>query len=202
MFQHENTMGKNLSAEVLLSICQYSFPISALNGKHNLIPMGLILISKDPVALDSVFCHLIYLDPSVVATNTLGERYGLGTWHEKNIDIITPDGKMSMNEIVVKYGNTNFNVYRKPARPWVIEMIGTALRPFSSKPYINKDKCIKCGICVDSCPVEGKAVKFVHGKNFPPEYDYGKCIRCFCCQEQCPQRAIDVKRPLGLGTRK
>lgn len=68
-----------------------------------------------------------------------------------------------------------------------------ALNLFQKKPYIDTEKCIRCGICVQSCPVDGKAVDFSEGKEKPPVYDYKKCIRCFCCQEMCPKKAIKVK---------
>ena len=56
------------------------------------------------------------------------------------------------------------------------------------------EKCIHCGICVEHCPVPGKAVNFTtEDRNAPPSYDYSKCIRCYCCQEMCPQHAIKVK---------
>ena len=61
----------------------------------------------------------------------------------------------------------------------------------SAKGFTVTEKCIGCGICVQSCPVEGKALQF-RGKK-APEYNYRKCIRCFCCQEMCPQKAIRVK---------
>ena len=44
------------------------------------IPMNVLLFSEDPVALDTVFCHLVYLDPELVPTNVHGEKMGLGTW--------------------------------------------------------------------------------------------------------------------------
>ena len=65
---------------------------------------------------------------------------------------------------------------------------------FQSRPYIIEEKCKKCGVCVESCPVEGKAVRFDNGRRNPPVYDYKKCIRCFCCQEMCPHQAIQVKK--------
>lgn len=166
------------------------------------VEMGLLLFSKDPVAMDSVFCRLVRLDPKLVATNTIGERYGLGTWREENICILTPDGPAEMEDIVKKYGKPDFRVYRGPGRPKVTELLGNVMSPLSSKPFIRSDKCVRCGICVDACPAEGGAVTFANGKDHPPVYDYKKCIRCFCCQEMCPQRAIVVKRPLGLGLRK
>ena len=71
--------------------------------------------------------------------------------------------------------------------------LAKALNIFQKKPYIEPEKCIRCGICVNSCPVPGKAVAFRKGKENPPVYDYKKCIRCFCCQEMCPKKAIKVK---------
>ena len=53
--------------------------------------------------------------------------------------------------------------------------------------------CKKCGICVEACPVEGKALQFKNGRRKPPVYNYHECIRCFCCQEMCPHKAIQVK---------
>ena len=67
------------------------------------------------------------------------------------------------------------------------------LNIFQKKPYIEPERCIRCGICVKSCPVPEKAIDFRKGRENPPVYDYKKCIRCFCCQEMCPEKAIHVK---------
>ena len=163
------------------------------------VKMGVLLFSRDPVALDSVFCRLIHLDPKLVATNTLGERGGLGTWREENIRLLTPDGETSLSALVEKYGNPDFRVYRGPNRPKAMELMGDVLSPALSKPVLQPDKCVRCGVCVETCPVEGGAVTFANGKDHVPVWDYKKCIRCFCCQELCPQRAIAVRRPFGLG---
>ena len=39
-------------------------------------------------------------------------------------------------------------------------MDGEILSYIPEEAYILEDKCIGCGICVDSCPVEEKALKF------------------------------------------
>jgi len=50
---------------------------------------------------------------------------------------------------------------------------------------INKSKCTKCGICVNSCPT--KCISMEENK-FPK---FGKnCIACFNCQLVCPEEAI------------
>lgn len=166
------------------------------------VKMGVLLFSSDPVALDSVFCRLVYLDPKLVATNVCGEREGLGVWREENISVLTPEGPASMAEIVEKYGRPDFRVYRGPSQPKTMALMSSVFSPLLSRPVIDAEKCVRCGVCVDTCPVEGGAVTFAGGKDRVPVYDYRKCIRCFCCQEMCPQRAIFVRRPLGLGTKK
>ena len=162
-------------------------------GSGDPVPMNVILMSTDPVALDSVFSRLIYLKPEMVPTNYHGEKMGLGTWKEENITLLTPECEVSMQEVVDRYGNPDFNVDRTEVRKNIWTRMAGALNIFQKKPYIEADKCIRCGICVQSCPVPGKAVEFRKGKNKPPVYDYKKCIRCFCCQEMCPKKAIKVK---------
>ena len=162
-------------------------------GSGDPVPMNVLLMSTDPVALDSVFSRLVYLKPEMVPTNYHGEKMGLGTWKEEEITLLTPDGEISVAEAVKKYGNPVFNVDRTEVRNNIWTRMAGALNIFQKKPYIEADKCVRCGICVQSCPVPGKAVDFRKGKDKPPVYDYKKCIRCFCCQEMCPKKAIKVK---------
>lgn len=50
---------------------------------------------------------------------------------------------------------------------------------------VNKSKCTKCGICVDSCPTKNISLET---NEFPK---FGKnCIACFNCQLVCPEEAI------------
>ena len=162
-------------------------------GSGDPVQMNVMLMSTDPVALDSVFSRLVYLKPEMVPTNYHGEKMGLGTWKEEEITLLTPDGEISMSEAVKRYGNPQFNVDRTEVRKNIWTRMAGALNIFQKKPYIEADKCVRCGICVQSCPVPGKAVDLRKGKDKPPVYDYKKCIRCFCCQEMCPKKAIKVK---------
>lgn len=157
------------------------------------VPMNMILMSKDPIALDTVFAHLIHLDPQLVPTISHGDRMGLGHSCADEIRIFTPDGEVSVEEAVEKYGRPDFSVDRKKIKSGRMVQLLKLFKPFQKRPYILEDKCRKCGICVESCPVEGKALTFAGGKEHPPKYNYKKCIRCFCCQEMCPYQAIHVK---------
>lgn len=159
--------------------------------------MGLIIVSADPVAIDTVFARLVDLDPVLVPTNTHGMVAGIGTCNESEIGLkLIDDGVLtdiSFDEMVTRFGKKNFDVRREKDKVNILGLLSRITGRFTRKPYIDADKCVKCGVCVNHCPVRGRAVTFKNGKDNIPVYDYEKCIRCYCCQEICPQQAIKVK---------
>lgn len=152
--------------------------------------MSVILFSTDPVALDATVCRMIKLNPKFVPTIVIGEEAGLGTFYENDIEILGDD--------LESFIDTSFVVRREPVKPFKYESSIRLLRnPLVPKPYIDASKCIKCGLCLDMCPVEPKALFWHKGdKSTPPSYAYKRCIRCYCCQEICPESAIYLKTPL------
>jgi ferredoxin len=52
-------------------------------------------------------------------------------------------------------------------------------------PWVDKNKCIGCGICLRECPVN--AIFLEGGK---AEIDMEKCIRCGKCHDVCLQEAV------------
>src|SRR3989344_1997573 len=55
------------------------------------------------------------------------------------------------------------------------------------EPYIENEKCRKCGKCLHFCPES--AFSFDNSNGFP-EINGRKCIRCLVCVELCPYSAI------------
>ncbi len=153
-------------------------------------PMYLVMASADPVALDSVFCRLVNLDPALVPTNVYGQEYGIGTYEAENIELLTEGGPLSMEDAVSRWGNFDFHVEREQDFQGQLKSIGFLQPLLDRKPYIKKEKCVGCGICIEACPLEEKAI---YKKGRTPAYHYRKCIKCYCCQEMCPEKAIDVK---------
>ena len=160
------------------------------------VKMGVLLASYDPVALDSIFAKLIYVEPETVPTIYYGQRMGLGNGKIESIQILTEKGTVSIEELVNLYGKPEFDVYRGEIKGGGQKKVEWLLKRFRQKPYILEERCIHCGVCVGHCPLEKKALEFKNGKEHPPVYDYQLCIRCFCCQEMCPEKAIEIKTPL------
>jgi uncharacterized protein (DUF362 family)/NAD-dependent dihydropyrimidine dehydrogenase PreA subunit len=161
-------------------------------GSGTPVAMNTLLISQDSIALDSTFARLIDLDINYVPIIIKGTEMGVGVSEDHEIELL--------GDSLEKMLNRSFDVERLPVKDERVSFDGK-IKPFKNlllrKPVINKKLCIKCGICVESCPLEEKALTFSGelGKSFP-KYDYNKCIRCYCCQEMCPKEAIDVKTPL------
>jgi uncharacterized protein (DUF362 family)/Pyruvate/2-oxoacid:ferredoxin oxidoreductase delta subunit len=153
-------------------------------------PMNVLLFSADPVAMDTVFCALVSLDPATVPTCVSGEKYGVGTMRAERIRVMTPEGEITCKEAAEKYGQPDFDVRRdKLSRSFFMKLM--PLLPFlQDRPKVDRKKCVACGLCEKACPVEEKAVHSGNGKK--AVYDYKKCIRCYCCQEMCPAKAITV----------
>ena len=152
--------------------------------------MNVLLFSTDPIALDATMCRLMNLDPALVLTNRAGAEQGLGTYRSEEINLL---GDHLENFIAKDYvvNREPEQETAKRARPGFLK---EALTP---KPYIVEEKCVRCGICVQMCPVTPKVVNWHDGnKKNPPGYQYDRCIRCYCCQEVCPESAIFVKVPL------
>jgi len=159
------------------------------NGPRNGDPtqMNTILVSKDPVALDAVYCKMIDLEPTRLPTLLYGQKYGLGSY--ENIEIIGED--------VLSFLNKDFDIPRDAVKQTERSKFDILNKYVLRKPFIVKDVCQKCGICVEVCPLEEKALSFKNNdKTIPPLYDYNKCIRCYCCQEMCPYKAIKTKTPV------
>jgi uncharacterized protein (DUF362 family)/ferredoxin len=146
--------------------------------------MNVLLLSSDPIALDSVACKIIDLNPEFVPTSIPGEKAGLGTYHYEQIELIGDD--------VSAFITRDFDVIRKPPVAAASGRISNFIKNQTFPgPAIDKNKCTKCGTCYKVCPLETKAI--VWEKGTVPKHNYNSCIRCYCCQELCPEGAISTR---------
>ena len=54
--------------------------------------------------------------------------------------------------------------------------------------HVEKDRCVKCGICANVCPVGD--IKGGHGE-YPVWLHHKDCLTCFTCYHHCPRHAIE-----------
>lgn len=153
-------------------------------------PLNVLGFSEDPIALDATMCRLIGLDPELVPTISLGTQHGYGEGDERHIEVV--------GDRPETFRNPSFRVNRSAVEDIPKSALLSALmRLWLRQPAIRKKKCVRCGQCVEACPVEHKAVRFPEGnRKQPPRFDYDRCIRCYCCFEVCPEKAVHIRPAL------
>lgn len=155
------------------------------NGPHGGTPrkMNFLLLSAHSLAADAVICHIVGLEPKLLPTIFLEKKYqsildAIEVVGDNIEDFACPDFKMD------RHGMFSLNFLRRT--PFV-------RRLFLSKPVIQAELCIRCGKCLEICPVRPAAI--IMPEKGCPQYLRSKCIHCYCCQEICPKKAIRLKEP-------
>jgi len=165
-------------------------------------PVGLLLGSINPLALDIVACEIIGLrrehNPLLIAAARRG---------------LVPACLDEIEVVGAEISQVRVSDYRLPATMkglgGVLSWWQKPLEPFfkgwlSQSPEVIKKKCIACGICRDSCPVN--AIEIIGKKRKVAHIDDKQCIRCYCCHELCPEGAVGLHqslmhRMLGIGAK-
>jgi uncharacterized protein (DUF362 family)/Pyruvate/2-oxoacid:ferredoxin oxidoreductase delta subunit len=160
-------------------------------GSGELVDVGLLIVSADPVAADAVGCRIMGIDPLSVPQIRIAHESGLGNAHPESIDL--------RGEDLARFVQRSFKV--PPLTPTL------HLPPFAvrfardlvvPRPVIDAALCTRCGECIAACPTTPKSL--AQKDTGVPVYDYAACIRCSCCQETCKHGAISLKQAL-LGPR-
>lgn len=144
-------------------------------------PAGKILISTDPLALDTVAMKMIGLDVSDIPIYDAVRQRNLGEWHLDKIQVLgdyDSPPKLTGFKLPKRFGST-----RKQNYGVLVKLIDF----MRSRPRIDKKLCRGCNICVESCPVQAidKSSKVI---------DYNACIECMCCHELCMHKAVKLKK--------
>jgi uncharacterized protein (DUF362 family)/Pyruvate/2-oxoacid:ferredoxin oxidoreductase delta subunit len=143
--------------------------------------IGLVLAGQYPVSLDVVCGEIVGVSALQVPVTRVASVAGIGQSRMENIPILgEPVDKVKIKDFVLpQQMHTEW-----PIPEWARRLLKEAL---TTRPVINHDICIGCGICRDDCP-RGAVSNGDSGMTI----DYRNCIRCFCCQEFCPKGAITV----------
>ncbi|MBS3098072.1 DUF362 domain-containing protein [Candidatus Woesearchaeota archaeon] len=139
---------------------------------------GLILASKDAVALDIVASKIIGFSPMDIYTNRYAIKRKLFTDYN-NVEVI------GEKNISIRYEQPSTIIRKVP--DFIAAIVRRIIIP---RPYCNTKKCTKCATCFKVCPV--KAIEMLPY----PVFNRSKCILCYCCIENCPENAIILKKPI------
>ncbi len=151
--------------------------------------VGLIIASKDSVAMDTVASTIIGFEPMAIPTIRFAHQRGLGN---AELDTINVVGETIENVSVPDFqkpssGAQDFAGKYLP-NFLLAMMFDNTCSTFST---VNHSNCTRCYECVRNCPAG--AMSKETGKVI---VDKKKCIGCFCCDEVCDFEAIEMKRSL------
>lgn len=142
-------------------------------------PVGLVLASADPVALDAVAAAVAGFAPGEVATTRIAAARGLGAAALEEIAI----AGVPLDEAVTPLRKPTSYKRNLPAF-----LFALADRLTRVQPVCDRELCSRCENCAKSCPVGAIRMSPY------PEIDRERCIECYCCNELCPDNAMRLKR--------
>lgn len=160
------------------------------NGPSFGVPrkMDILMTSLSPFAIDVVAEHVIGFDDTVLTTKIAAER-----------NICPSDiGKINLiGDDIEQFRVADFLEPDSKSGKFLKElpniMGGRLASFFEPRPKINTKKCVGCGRCAKSCPMQTIKVVGKDGKRHA-SINKRKCIKCYCCQELCPFDAVDTKQ--------
>lgn len=149
---------------------------------------GRILMGYDAVAVDAIGGWMLGYEPSDIHTTRIAGEMGLGESSLENIELFGSELK-DLFGYDIKQVKTIYSVTEKLSSPIFSFLSKRLVKLIKIYPEIDDEKCIRCEICLRSCPKS--AIIKVNGKM---KIDYKRCISCYCCHELCPQKAVNIKR--------
>lgn len=151
--------------------------------------VGVILASKNAVALDAVATKITGFNPMDIYTTQNAHQRGLGTAKIEEIEVVGE----KIHEVEAK----NFK-HSAIAIGLLQRKIPSFLHAYFQDqltliPKVKIDKCTVCMECISICPLG--AAKLDRNTAW---IDKSLCIHCMCCHEVCRFQAIKLKqRPAG-----
>jgi len=155
------------------------------NGPGNGTPrkIGIIMAGTDCVAMDRVVCEIVGIPGDRLFTTNAASRLGIGEWRLDHIEVIGVD--------IAEVKQDNFVLPRSARLDWGNSRLlgGIIAKAVVSRPYVKKEECKNCKVCVEACPP-----KAMYLKGNKIKINYHQCIHCYCCHELCPYGAVGIKR--------
>ncbi len=141
---------------------------------------GKVLISEDPLALDVVAAKMVGMKVEDIPILETARKRNLG---ESRLEKITLAGDLNQ---IPRLENFKLPKRFRETKKRNSKALVKVIEFFNTHPRINLNKCKKCNMCVESCPVQAidKETKRIN---------YDICIECMCCHELCLFKAVELK---------
>lgn len=159
--------------------------VTAMQGEGptagEVYPASKILLSQDPLALDTVATAMLGMEIDDVPILVSARERGLGEANLNRIEIsgdhVTPPRLPDF-----RYPK-RFRSSKSGNHAVLVRLINF----LKTRPKINPKVCKDCQMCVESCPVQAIDEQ-------TKKIDYQRCIECMCCHELCLHQAVELKR--------
>ncbi|OGC12365.1 hypothetical protein A3K48_07935 [candidate division WOR-1 bacterium RIFOXYA12_FULL_52_29] len=160
--------------------------------------LGAIIASTDGVAVDVIGSSLIGFDPLDIDMIKIAGERGLGNSNLEQIEVLG-----------AAIAELRLTDWARPDRLYKVlkrfpRLAGILAGFIAINPEIDQQKCVKCLVCLKSCPA--KTIKMHPHPLSPSPLPRGKgnkglgvyidlknCIHCFCCHELCQYDAVKLK---------
>jgi uncharacterized protein (DUF362 family)/Pyruvate/2-oxoacid:ferredoxin oxidoreductase delta subunit len=156
--------------------------------------LQVLVAGRDSLAVDLVCCQLVGVKPRDIPHLRLAlEQMGKPSWTLAGEDPgLIKQFRLPQQKALYRFIFWLMYPLDYPYT-WVAErgkhfcttLYGTGL--VGTRPQIQQEKCTRCGVCVEACPlpnvIDLKTLKV----------NYATCQRCLLCYEACPEKAISVQ---------
>jgi len=140
--------------------------------------LGILMGSRDAVALDFTICKMLGIAPNRLLTNKVAKDIGLVN---KSIEIegdLLDIKDFKLPDITpLIFGPKNLHGFMR--------------RHLVQRPVCDDPICKMCGECWKYCPARA-----ITRKKNKLLFDYDKCIRCYCCIEMCPHGVLHAEETM------
>ncbi len=148
--------------------------------------LGLLIASRDAVALDYAQAQIMGYDPLLVPIVSEGIRRGLGE-KPTSYPALSAEELVQGDYVCIEIQKRTSFLHSLIVPFIFSRYIRWKVKKERKAPVFLVDPCIGCRKCIDICPAE--ALTMVDKRII---IDPKACIRCYCCHEVCPASAILV----------
>ena len=151
--------------------------------------INCLLASHSPHNLDMVAARILGFEREELPILEAAYRRGMTPESYEGVSVFGGVDQLVLSDFerVVERRSLEFSGDGKSGVKKLFSGIAAAV--LRTRPRLEKNLCIGCGICRDICPAKAIVIK-----KKKAVIDKKRCIRCFCCQEFCPKSAMKVKR--------